>query len=331
MTKKRNILIFGGGGYVGTRLSEQLAAAGHRVLAFDTFWYGANFRISPEDKNNLTILRGDIRDIERVDAALIGIDTIIHLACISNDPSFELNPRLGREINFESFRPIVLAAKNRGVQQFIYASSSSVYGIKQEENVTEDLPLEPLTDYSKYKAMCEEILLKETSSNFACTVVRPATICGYSPRQRFDLAVNILTNHAVNNGEITVFGGKQFRPNLHIEDMIDAYKHLLMQNPNKIEGEVFNVGGKNLTLNSIAEIVSQITQIKKIKYQETDDLRSYRVDSSLIANKIGFEPTRGVDNAVKDLLQAFSKNNFEYSLSNSLYFNVKRMKELNLA
>ena len=179
--------------------------------------------------------------------------------------------------------------------------------------------------------MCEDILLAETSSDFACTIVRPATICGYSPRQRFDLAVNILTNHAVKNGEITVFGGKQFRPNLHIEDMVDAYKHLLLQSPKQIEGEIFNVGGKNLTLNSIAEIVSRITQTKRIRYQETADLRSYRVDSSLIAEKIGFEPKRGVDNAVTDLLYAFSKNNFENSLSNSLYFNVKRMKELNLA
>jgi len=328
--RTRNVLVFGAGGYVGTRLVEELVSDGHRVVAFDTFWYGVNFRVLSKNKKHLTIFEGDVRDLKRVNDALVGIDTIIHLACISNDPSFELNPKLGREINLESFQPIVLEARRQGIRQFIFASSSSVYGIKQEEDVTEDLSLEPLTDYSKFKVMCEEILLHETSKDFVCTVVRPATICGYSPRQRFDLAVNILTNHAVNNGVIRVFGGEQFRPNLHIEDMVDAYKHLLIQDPHKIEGKIFNIGGENLTLNSIAQKVAQITKINSIRYEETDDLRSYRVNSNLISLETGFKPRRGVEEAVADLLNAFTKGSFVDSMDNAMYFNIKRMKELEI-
>jgi nucleoside-diphosphate-sugar epimerase len=329
--KNSRVVVFGAGGYVGSRLVPELLNSGFHVRAFDTYWYGNVFQEVAAVHGKLEIVEGDIRDIEKVDNSLRDADAVIHLACISNDPSFDLNPQLGKSVNLDSFEPLVKSAKNAGVSRFIFASSSSVYGIKKEERVTESLPLEPLTDYSKFKAQCEEILLSHISSNFVCTVVRPATVCGFSPRQRFDLAVNILTNHAMNKGEITVLGGSQFRPNLHIEDMVDAYLHILKSDTSKIIGEIFNIGGKNLTLSEIAMTVSKITGVSNIKYQPTNDLRSYRVDSGYIERKIGFIPKRNVDDAVRELVYAFDKRKFVNPLENTLYFNIKRMKELNLA
>jgi nucleoside-diphosphate-sugar epimerase len=218
-----------------------------------------------------------------------------------------------------------------GVQRFIYASSSSVYGVKQEERVTEELTLEPLTDYSKFKAICEEIILEKNSTDFMCTVVRPATICGVSTRQRFDLSVNILTNHAINLRKITVFGGEQFRPNLHIQDMVRAYVHILTQEKNT-KSLIFNIGGENLSLNQIAlKVREQIDLNLSIEHRETDDLRSYRVDSSRISNELGFKTIYSVEQAIKDLQIAFIEKKYNNSLNNSTYFNIQRMKELNLA
>lgn len=331
MNVNSRVIVFGSGGYVGSRLVPELLMKGYQVRAFDTYWYGNVFDELSLKHKQLEIVKGDIRNHEAVTSALKDVDVIIHLACISNDPSFDMNPELGKSVNLDSFEPIVQAAKKAGVKRFVFASSSSVYGIKEEEKVTESLPLEPLTDYSKFKAICEEILLSQMTNDFVCTVVRPATVCGYSTRQRFDLAVNILTNHAVNKGEIKVFGGDQYRPNLHIDDMVDAYLHIMIQEVEKISGEIFNIGGRNLTLNSIAEIVSRITGVTNIRHERTDDLRSYRVDSSHIAQKIGFKPKREVDNAVEDLVAAFHDKKFTNPLENSLYFNIKRMKELNLA
>lgn len=325
------ICVIGGGGYVGSTLVPNLVTEGYNVKVLDTFWYGKEVFDNLKGVKNLSIIQGDVRDNAVVKSALNGCDAVIHLACISNDPSFDMNPQLGKSINLDCFEPLVKVAKAEGVKRFVFASSSSVYGIKEEEKVTESLSLEPLTDYSKYKAICENVLLSNMTSDFVCTVVRPATVCGYSSRQRFDLAVNILTNHAINRGEIKVFGGGQYRPNLHIKDMVDAYLHILEEDSEKIAGEVFNIGGKNLTLDSIARIVSEITGVTNIKYEPTDDLRSYRVDSSHIAEKIGFVPTREVDDAVSDLVKAFTENKFSNPLDNPLYFNIKRMKELNLA
>jgi len=279
---------------------------------------------------NLEIIKGDIRDIQAVSSVLRNANTVIHLACISNDPSFDLDPKLGKSINLDSFLPLVRAAKNLGIEHFIYASSSSVYGIKNEDKVTEELSLEPLTDYSRFKMLCEKIILGEQSVDFVCTVLRPATVCGVSPRQRFDLAVNILTNNAINLNKIEVYGGSQSRPNLNIKDMARAYLHV-MQHKDKVAGEIFNIGGENLTLNQIAEKVRlQLGKNIEILLCSTDDLRSYRVDSEKIFKKIGFKPIYSVDDAINDLKTAFLKGEFVNSLENSLYFNIKRMKELNL-
>jgi nucleoside-diphosphate-sugar epimerase len=323
----RVVTVFGGGGYVGSRLVPQLISEGYSVRVFDTFWYGKHF-FKPD--GNLQLITADIRDLDSVKRSLVGTTDVIHLACISNDPSFDLDPKLGKSINLDSFDPLVKAAKQSGVRRFIYASSSSVYGVKEEERVTEDLSLEPLTDYSKFKSQCEEILLNQISENFETIVVRPATICGYGPRQRFDLAVNILTNHAINKGSITVFGGEQFRPNLHIDDMVAAYAHLLNVD-SRISGDILNIGGKNMSLDEIAELVVRtIGEHVEVRHESTNDLRSYRVDSSRIEEKYGFFPQKTVEDAIKDLAEKFRSKSFEQPMTNSVYFNIARMKELAL-
>jgi len=328
---KRIVVVFGGGGYVGSVLVPMLLKENYKVRVFDTFWYSKSVFANYKNHTDLELVKGDIRDIRAVSIALNKADSVIHLACISNDPSFDLDPALGKSINLDSFSPLVKIAKKQGVKSFIYASSSSVYGVKQEEKVTEELNLEPLTDYSKFKVLCEEIILKENSPDFVCTVLRPATVCGVSPRQRFDLSVNILTNHAINLSKITVFGGSQSRPNLHVSDMGRAYLHVLAQEE-KVAGMIFNVGGENLSLTAIAETVkNNIGGNIEIQHRPSDDLRSYRVDSSKIFNEIGFKPLYTVDDAVNDLKVAFKDNKFTSSLQNPLYFNIKRMKELSLA
>ena len=327
----RSVVVFGGGGYVGSALVPMLLAKDFKVKVFDTFWYGRSVFASVTNNPNLQLITGDIRDINAVSGVLKNATDVIHLACISNDPSFDLNPQLGKSINLDSFAPLVNIAKLGGVQRFIYASSSSVYGVKEEERVTEELSLEPLTDYSKFKAICEEIILEKNSTDFMCTVLRPATICGVSTRQRFDLSVNILTNHAINLSKITVFGGQQFRPNLHIQDMARAYVHILAQEKNT-KSLIFNIGGENLSLNQIAlKVREQINLDISIEHRETDDLRSYRVDSSRISSELGFKTIYSVEQAIKDLQIAFIEKKYKNSLENSTYFNIQRMKELNLA
>jgi len=324
------VLVIGGGGYVGSELVDQLLNAEYKVRVFDTFWYGRD-HFDSINNSNLELVTGDVRDILAVKSALVGVSNVIHLACISNDPSFDLNPELARSINLTSFEPVVIAAKEAGVNRFIFASTSSVYGVKTEPKVTEKLALEPLTDYSKYKAECEKILLTHRSEEFICTILRPATICGVSTRQRFDLSVNILTNHAVNKNKITVFGGSQQRPNLHIKDMCRAYIHVLKEPIAKISGKTFNVGAENLSLDEIAIKVQQITKMSGvIEHQETNDLRSYRVDSSLIHQQLGFTPNYSVDDAIIEIVKAMKNNQYRDPLNNSNYYNIKKMKELNL-
>ena len=322
-----NILITGGAGYVGAILTPRLVNLGHNVKVLDLMMYGENvFDKSDFNKSKLEIIKGDIRDQELLKKFIKGVDVVMHLACISNDPSFDLNPELGRSINLDAFEPLVQISKAAGVKRFIYASSSSVYGVKEVPNVTEDMILEPLTDYSKFKADCEVILSKYVDETWTATTIRPATVCGYSPRQRLDVIVNILTNHAYHNREIKVFGGDQLRPNIHIEDMVDAYVLLLNAPHEKVNGRIFNAGFENQTVDELAKMVQRVVgnDVKIIK-TSTDDNRSYHISSKKIQTELGFIPKKTIEDAVIDLNKAFKNGLLPNSMTDSNYFNIKIM------
>lgn len=327
MTKRfKRVMVTGGAGYVGSSLVPKLLAAGYEVSVLDLYLYGEDL-FAAHRSPALREVKGDLRDRDDVARALEGADAVIHLACISNDPSFDLNPDLGKSINYDCFRPLVKASKAAGVTRFIYASSSSVYGIKDDPEVTEDLPLLPLTDYSKFKAMCEEELEQEREPGFVTCTIRPATICGYAPRLRLDLTVNILTNLAINNGVITVFGGEQLRPNLHVEDMTDLYLQLLEADDAQIDGKIWNAGYHNLKVREIAELVRQrVGDGVQIVTTPSDDHRSYHVSSEKIRREFGFNAKRTVEDAISGLKDAFEAGKVPNSLTDDVYFNIKRMQ-----
>ncbi len=332
----KNVLVTGGAGYVGSLLVPQLLEAGYKVTALDVMYFGDHFL--PKSNPNLKVVKADIRDTKKLAEEFKGIEAVINLACISNDASFELDEKLSTTINLDAFEPMVVAAKKAGVKRFIYCSSSSVYGVSESPDVTEDHPLVPLTLYNKYKGMCEPLLFKHQSPEFVCVTIRPATLCGYAPRQRLDLSVNILTNHAINAGKITVFGGSQKRPNLHVQDMCDLYKLLLEVPDDKIAGQTFNAGVQNLSIMEIAQIVKRIAQEEfpekgeiPIVTTPTDDIRSYHVNSDKIRRVIGFQPKYKIEDAVRDLCRAFKAGKLPKSMDDTFYFNVRRLKELKAA
>ena len=322
------IFITGGAGYVGAVLVPNLLENGYVVTVLDLMIYGEN--VLPSHPN-LNAVKGDIRDQALLQKLLPQHDIVIHLACISNDPSFELNPDLGKSINLDAFQPLVEISKSCSVKRFIYASSSSVYGIKDEPNVHEEMVLEPLTDYSQFKADCEKILAEYQSDDFTTVTIRPATVCGYSPRQRLDVVVNILTNLAYHKREISVFGGDQLRPNIHIADMVEAYTVLLNADKEKIAGKIFNAGYENQPVSKIAETVKNVVgEDVKLITTPSDDNRSYHISSQKIKDEIGFETTHTIQDAVEDLCAAFDKGLLPNSLEDEMYFNIKRMQNVEL-
>jgi nucleoside-diphosphate-sugar epimerase len=326
----RRILVTGGAGYVGSNLVPKLLNAGYEVVVLDLYIYGDVFSgLTCNPK--LRQIRGDLRNPAELGRALVDCDAVIHLACISNDPSFDLDPDLGKSINFDCFRPLVRLCKDAGVRRFIYASSSSVYGIKHEQDVTEDLPLAPITDYSKYKAMCEEVLEQEREPGFVVVTLRPATVCGYAPRLRLDLTVNILTNHAINNGRITVFGGNQLRPNIHIDDMTDLYLTLLEEPDSRIDGKIWNAGYHNLKVVAIADMVREEVGLNvDVVVTPTDDQRSYHVSSEKLRRELSFVAGRTVRDAIIHLKTAFLAGKVPNPMSDDRYYNIKRMQALRL-
>lgn len=331
MSEIKTVFVTGGAGYVGAVLVPQLLDAGYNVKVLDLYLYGDNVILDGKGHPALTEIKGDLRDASLLEKHLPGCDAVIHLACISNDPSYELDPNLGRSINYDAFPPLVDIAKKNNVKRFIYASSSSVYGLKDDPEVTEDLPLEPLTDYSKYKAMCEEYLNAAADDNFIVTTIRPSTVCGYSPRMRLDLTVNILTNHAINSNKITVFGGEQKRPNLHIKDMCEVYLFMLRQPAEKIQKKIYNVGYENYKVREIAEMVRDTLGGNiPIETTPTNDNRSYHVSSRKIKDELGYEPRHTIQEAIMDLKAAFEAGLLPDSMKDIRYFNVKLMQDVKL-
>jgi nucleoside-diphosphate-sugar epimerase len=324
----KNIFITGGAGYVGSILVPHLLSKGHRITVLDLMIYGETL----PQHSNLNLIKGDIRDQNLLKKIIKNIDVVIHLACISNDPSFELNPKLGKDINLNSFAPLVEISKKNNVRKFIYASSSSVYGVKDEKNVHEEMSLEPLTDYSRFKADCEKILFKHKSDNFITIVLRPATVCGFSPRQRLDLVVNILTSLAFHKREITVLGGGQLRPNIHIQDMARAYELFIEIDDKKINGEIFNVGFENKTVDQLASNVKEIIgEDIKILRSVSNDNRSYHISSDKIFKLLEFKPKFTIFDAISDLKKTFENKLLIDALNNENYYNIKKMKNINLA
>jgi nucleoside-diphosphate-sugar epimerase len=332
MNPIQQVMVTGGAGYVGAVLVPKLLAAGYRVTVLDLCLYGEEPLAPVRAEPGFRLVRGDLRDRAVVADAVRSADAVIHLACISNDPSFELDPALGRSINYDAFVPLVETARDAGVHRFVYASSSSVYGVKEEENVTEDLPLEPLTDYSRYKAMCEEVLAGYQAPDFTTVTLRPATVCGWSPRLRLDLAVNIFVNLAYHQGRITVFGGEQRRPNIHIEDVCDLYVDLLARDDAAVAGKVWNAGYENHRVRELAEMVREIVGPERVEVvaTPTDDHRSYHISSERLRRDLGYAPRRTIADAVRDLVAAFDAGKAPNALTDSRYYNIRTMQELKL-
>ena len=327
----KKVFITGGAGYCGSLLVPQLLSKGYEVKVYDAMFYGNEFL--PHDHSQLTVIEGDIRDAEFLATNLVGQDAVIHLACISNDASFVLDENLSTTVNLDAFEPLVLAAKEAGVRRFIYASSSSVYGVSDEPDVTEEHPLVPLTLYNKYKGMCEPLLFQHTDDKFVGVVFRPATVCGYAPRQRLDLSVNILTNHAINKGQITVFGGDQLRPNLHVQDYVNLCFALLEADDALISDQIFNCGYQNMSIRGIADVVKTVVQQEFPELGEipivttpSDDNRSYHINSEKIDRVLGFKPTHSIEDAVRGLCAAFKENKLPNSFDDDWYYNVRTMK-----
>ena len=329
-----HVCVPGGAGYVGAVLVPKLLARGHQVTVLDNYQFGREVFANIRGAAGLREVEGDVRDRSAVQRALDGCDAVVHLACVSNDPSFELDPELSKSINYDCFPMMLAESKRAGVKRFIFASSSSVYGVSEVPDVREDHPLLALTDYSKYKALCEPLVLAEQSATFTAMVLRPATVCGASPRMRFDLSVNIMTNLAIANRKITVFGGNQHRPNMHIEDVTDLYEQLLLEPAARIQGKTWNAGFQNRTIADIAQIARDVVSEEfpelgpiEIVTSATDDNRSYRVNSDKIAAELGYRPRHTIEDAVRDICGWYRAGRFPNSTSDPRYFNVKLLKE----
>lgn len=342
--KFKKILVVGGAGYVGSVLIPKLLKKGYKVTVYDLYTYSRSKKLGEDifgdliSNKNLVQIKNDIRNYPALDKAVKDADAIIHLACLSNDPSVEIDRQLGKDINYLSLIPFLKSVNKYKTKRLIFASTPSVYGFKKEKEVVEDLALEPLTDYGLYKVFSEKAVadivnLKKTT----WVILRPSTVCGYAPRQRLDLSVNILTNLAVNKGLITVFGGSQQRPNIHIDDVSDLYVKMLEIPKEKIAGQIFNAGNENLSILQIAKLVKKTVEklmpekgvIKIDVSVSSDDQRSYRVSWDKIKRQLGWKPKKTVEDAITDLVKAFKAGKLTKSLEDPIYFNIKRLKEIN--
>lgn len=310
------ILITGGCGYTGSVLTSELLSKGHEVTVVDTQWFGNYLEESPR----LTVMKADIRDIDAI--PLDHADAIVHLANIANDPGVELNPTLSWEVNVLATQQLADRAIRKGVGHFVFASSGSVYGVKDEPRVTEDLELVPISAYNKTKMVAERVLLSY-SDKMQVHCIRPATVCGVSPRMRFDVSVNLLTLQALRDGNMTVFGGAQVRPNIHIDDLIRTYFHFL-ENP-ALESGPYNAGFENISILDIAEMVSTRTGAT-IEVSASNDPRSYRQDSTKLMDS-GFSPVKCVDDAISEIISGYQSGELT---DRDEWHTVRWMKKLDL-
>jgi nucleoside-diphosphate-sugar epimerase len=314
MVKK--ILITGGCGYVGSLLTNSLANKNYKITVIDTLWFG-NYL---QKHKNIKFIKQDLRNINKIN--LKGFHTIIHLANIANDPSAEINPSISWEINVMASYQLLEKAKSSGVKKFIYASSGSVYGVKKEKKVTEDLSLVPISTYNKTKLIFEKILMGYNDKNFKVYCIRPGTVCGISPRIRLDLSVNLLTFSALNSKTIKVFGGKQFRPHIHIKDMISVYEFFLEKN---LKSGIYNAAFECFTINKLAKLIKERVKAK-ILYYKSNDIRSYRLNSDKLL-KLGFLPKFSVNQAIDEIVKLYSQGFLKDNINN---YNLQKMKKLNI-
>jgi nucleoside-diphosphate-sugar epimerase len=324
----KEILVTGGAGYIGAVLVPELLDEGHQVTVFDAFLYGTDPSSDPIVHERCKRLRGDIRDFDMVDTVLArgGFDAVVHLAAISNDPSSELDHEVTETVNLRAVDHLMRAAKKHGVGRFLYASSASVYGIKDDENVTEELPLDPITIYAKCKAEGEKVLNSLVDDSFVGVSVRSATVCGYSPRLRLDLTINLLTDQALTDQRIRVFGGAQMRPNVHIRDLTAFYRMLLTAPADKISGRAFNVSRENASVMALAEMIrDELDPSLPIDTVPSDDPRSYHLSADRAREELGFEPRHDLVTAVRELREAYQSGWVSDSRS-SIYRNVAWMK-----
>lgn len=330
----KKILITGGFGYVGSRLTPHLLELGHTIRVIDSMLYTTAgldaLKAHPQFsqfQSRFELVKGDIRDPGTVRNAVKGIDTIIHLAAISNDPTGEIDEVLTRQVNFEAVGLLLSLAKENGVQRFINASSSSVFGIKNDPDVTEKLEPEPITFYSKYKMLSEWLVVSASSPDFCTVNVRPATVCGYSPRQRFDLTVNKLTADAIRKRVITVHGGDQRRPNVGMTDMINLYGILTQTDAQLINGRTFNFGFENHKVIDIAKIIqSELADLNvEIKVTDTLDKRDYHISSDKIVKVLGYQPVSSIRQEVANLRKALDGGAFA-DIDAAEHYNMKFME-----
>lgn len=305
-------LVTGGCGYKGHVLVPKLLQRGYEVVVLDTLWFGNYHKPHP----GLKVIQGDVRNVDEIN--LDGIDAIIHLSSIANDPCGDLDPKLTWEVSCLATMQLADKAKRKGIKRFIYASSGSVYGVKEEAQVTEELELKPISEYNKTKMVGERVMLSY-SDDMVVQIVRPATVCGYSPRMRLDVSVNLLTMQALSKGKITVFGGNQTRPNIHIDDITDVYLHLI-DHP-EVTG-IYNAGFENISILDIAKIVTKHLPVD-ITVTESNDPRSYRVNSDKLA-ATGFKPKKTVEDAVKEIIEKFRSGELK---DEDRFYNLRWMEQ----
>ena len=315
------VLVSGGGGFVGTVLTDRLLSLGHTVKVFDTFWFGDFLPAHPR----LTKIKGDLREARDVAGAVQGVDTVIQLACLSNDPTSDLDPELTKSINFDGCRDIIHAARRAGVQRFIYASSASVYGVRDEPNIVEDMRLEPITLYSRYKAEIEDELFAIDDPQFTTVAVRNSTVSGFSPRMRLDLIISIFVRAALRNKVITIEGGNQLRPLIHMQDLVDFYIRLLDAPAEKIHRQAFNVSSDNYKVIDVARMVQERIPCE-FKFAGFTDPRSYHVDTGKVERTLGYKPSRTIESAIDEVQAALADGRIDDN--DPRCYNIRHMKTL---